>query len=97
MEGIYVDWRGIREVNDELPGLGTRAGIVRKQIFRLQQEIPSCISDRYQISQRLCEVYKKIRKLEFQLGELYEVTNECAEQYECAEMENNRSAEAFYW
>lgn len=96
MSKIYVNFSEIRSSNCELPYLELRAGIIKKRMCRLKEEVPDYICEKYQIGQRLELLCKDIGELVERLDELYEVTKYCVEQYEEAEYENERNAGAFY-
>lgn len=95
MSKIYMDFSEIRKANYVLPYLEMKAESVKRRIDRLKREMPDAVRDSYQISQRLEQVCRSIGGVEYQINQLHEVTNFCVEQYEAAEYENSRNAEAF--
>lgn len=94
--GIYVNLREVRDANYDLPYVEAGADYVKMQALRMKRNIPDCISNKYQIRQRMDMVCREIGKLEMRIGRLYEATNSCMEQYADTEHENNKNAQAFY-
>lgn len=90
-----MHWNRVREANYILPAVKLEARLVRGRIQRTRREIPTNIMFKFQIGQRLTNVYQDIGRLEAKLNDLYEVTNICMRQYEDTENENTRNAEAF--
>lgn len=95
MSKIYVNYSEIRKANFVLPYLEMKADSVKRRIARTRRELPDDICSSYEIGQRLEQVCRSVGAVEYQMNQLHEVTNFCVEQYEAAEYENSRNAEAF--
>lgn len=95
MPKIYVNYREIRDANYMLPRMESKAISVKRRIHRLKNNISQDISEQYEIGQRLYRVCRQIGELEEKINQLYQVTNYCMMQYEEAEYENVKNAEAF--
>lgn len=96
MGNLYVDVGKIKDSNDKLPRMEMRTRHIRKSVYRLNEELPSDISDRYDIGQRLEALCRDIDGLANRIEKLYKITDYCAEQYEDTEYENERKARSFY-
>lgn len=96
MGEIYVDFRKIKNSNYKLPRMELRTSHIRKSVYRLNEELPVEISERYHIGQRLESLCKDIDGLANRIEKLYKITNYCVEQYEDAEYENEMKARSFY-
>lgn len=96
MREMYVNFRKIKNSNYELPYLELRTNLVRKRVYRLKEELPVDICERYHIGQRMETLCKDMSELAGRLEQLYKITNYCVEQYEDAEYENEMRARSFY-
>lgn len=95
MSRIYVNIRGIRNANYNVPSILSGVSHAGKSLKNLSRKIAAEIRAGRRIQQRLDHAYAEIRALEKQIDELYKITNSCVAQYESAERENSRNAEMF--
>lgn len=96
MGELYVDFGKINNSNEKLPRLESRMSHIGRSVYRLHEEVPAEISERYHIGQRLESLGRDIDRLAGQIEKLYKVTNDCVKQYEEAEYENEMRARSFY-
>lgn len=95
MSYIYVNWKEVKDANYDLPPVEAKAGYVKWRTQIIKREIPDCISEKFQIGNRLDIICKEIDQIENTIERLYRVTNLCMEQYADTEAENSHNAQKF--
>lgn len=95
MSTIRVNIRGIRNANGNIPSVVSKVDRSQKVIRGLQQRIANEITAKRSIGQRLEAAQRECEALGRQIQQLYEITAQCAAQYEAAEHSNSRNAEMF--
>ncbi len=95
MSQIYINLSEVRNANYEMPSLASKADNAKRAVGLMRYRIPTDVAERYNIKQRLGDVYLEISKIEAKIDELYAVTNSCVEQYARAEQINSNNIDAF--
>lgn len=95
MARIKVNLSSIRTANYNVPGIVTKVEIPKRNLGILKWRISEEITARYNIKNRLNDVYNRMESVQRQISDVYNITNSCISQYEAAERDNSKNADAF--
>ena len=96
MPRLYVNLYEVRKANYGLRPLEFKIKHVKADIKTIKYRIPTEISQKRRIRERINQVCSDISRLEKKIDELYQITSSCMEQYEYAELKNTENAKGFF-
>lgn len=95
MSKINICLSEVRNANYRIPSLVSKLDNVKSAIGLMRYRIPKDVIEKYDIKQRMNNVYQELNSLEQKLDEIYDVTNSCVDQYLYTEQVNNKNAKLF--